>query len=129
MVVIDSDVLIAILRKKPDAGKFISSIKNTQSPATTIINEFELLVGANLSANEDNTKQTEALLSDLTILALDKKAVKKASEIYAYLLKRGEKIEANDVFIAAIAITNNEALLTKNIRHFQRIPGLKIQQI
>ena len=129
MVVIDSDALIEILRKKPGAEKMISIIKNAPHPATTVINEFELFVGANLANREDNTKQTESLLESLTILELDKKAVRKASEIYAQLLKQGEKLETSDVFIAAIAIANNEPLLTKNIAHFQRIPGLKIQQI
>ena len=63
------------------------------------------------------------------ILDLSKEAIQKASDIQANLIKTGQIIGINDVFIAAIAIANNEPLLTKNIAHFQRIPGLKIQQI
>jgi tRNA(fMet)-specific endonuclease VapC len=32
-----------------------------------------------------------------------------------------------DVFIASIAMTNGESLVTRNIRHFERVPGLKVE--
>ena len=130
MVVIDSDALINLLRKTPDARKIAELIKNMPGASTTRINEFELLVGMKLSNKPvENAKKVEELLSGLKILDLSKEAIQKASDIRANLIKTGQIIGINDVFIAAIAITNNEPLLTKNIAHFQRIPGLKIQQI
>ena len=42
---------------------------------------------------------------------------------------KGEILDLADIMIAAIVIVNNETLLTKNIKHFKRIPELIIEEI
>ena len=66
------------------------------------------------------------LLSRLELLSFDEKASEKAAEILTYLESRGEPIEFRDAFIAATALTNNYATLTRNTKHFSQIPNLKI---
>jgi tRNA(fMet)-specific endonuclease VapC len=41
------------------------------------------------------------------------------------LINSGEPIELQDVLIAGIVMSRNEELVTNNIKHFKRIPGLK----
>lgn len=36
-------------------------------------------------------------------------------------------IDLEDIMIAAIAITNNEKLITRNEKHFRRIKGLEVE--
>ena len=55
----------------------------------------------------------------------DVATLEKVADIYAQLHK-GQQIEDNDVYIAAIAIVNDCTLVTDNTRHFSRIAGLKI---
>ncbi|MBO6304807.1 MAG: PIN domain-containing protein [Selenomonadaceae bacterium] len=55
----------------------------------------------------------------------DLSVIERATDIYANL-HRGQQIEDNDIYIAAIAIENNLPLVTDNIKHFGRIEGLKI---
>jgi tRNA(fMet)-specific endonuclease VapC len=42
------------------------------------------------------------------------------------LKKRGELLGANNLWIAAAALRHGEALVTRNARDFQRVPGLKV---
>jgi len=56
-------------------------------------------------------------------LAFDEKAAEKAIEIYVNLHK-GNLIEDNDIYIAAISMVNDCILVTGNTRHFERVEGL-----
>ncbi len=47
-------------------------------------------------------------------------------EIFRHLKERGELIGANDLWIAAAALRHGEALVTRNAREFQRVPGLRV---
>lgn len=47
-------------------------------------------------------------------------------EIFRFLKGRGELIGANDLWIAAAAIRNEMALVTRNAREFRRVPGLEV---
>ncbi len=65
---------------------------------------------------------------NLPHLTLDKenyKAIEKAVEIYVQLHK-GKQIEDNDIYIAATAIVNDCTLVTANVKHFERVEGLKL---
>lgn len=53
-------------------------------------------------------------------------AARKAAEIYDQL-HRGQQIEDNDIYIAAVAIVNGCTLITANGKHFSRITGLKVE--
>ena len=50
--------------------------------------------------------------------------MEKAADIYESLY-RGQQIDDNDIYIAAIAIVNGCVLVTDNEKHFSRIPGLQ----
>lgn len=41
--------------------------------------------------------------------------------------KRGNLIEDADILIAAIALVENLVLVTDNVRHFERVDGLQIE--
>ena len=126
MICLDSDILIAYLRKKPEALAFIQA-NESKGLATTSITRFELLVGAKISQNkETNLLKVRELISRLTILDLVGKAIEECSDIYAELQKLGQIIEMRDVFIGGICRQSGIAFVTRNMNHFQRIPRLTI---
>lgn len=47
-------------------------------------------------------------------------------KIKAYLTEKGVSIGATDERIAGIAISNNATIVTRNTKHFSRIPKLNI---
>jgi tRNA(fMet)-specific endonuclease VapC len=126
MICLDSDILIAFLRKKPDALAYIQS-NESNGLATTAINKFELLIGAKISEKkETNLLKVRELLSRLTVLDLIGKAIEECSDIYADMQKGGQLIEMRDVFIGGICRHSGLGIVTRNTDHFKRIPRLTI---
>jgi len=126
--IIDTDILIDLLRNQQQTAAFIAELeKNNYILATTAINIFELHHGAHKSQeSEKNLQAINTLVSRLSILALTSKAAEKAGHIYSQLEQQGQPIGLRDTFIAAIAITREYSVTTRNQAHFNRISGLKI---
>ncbi len=126
MIIVDSDVLIDGLRgREPAAGRIAAEI-NAGTLVTTIISVFELLSGA--KTQKERTK-VETLLAAAAILPLDVGAAKSSAAIRRELEAKGEKIGMADYLIAGICLEQSASLLTRNLSHFRRIPGLSLDQL
>jgi tRNA(fMet)-specific endonuclease VapC len=91
--------------------------------STTAVNVAELYFGAYRASNEAAAlSDADTLLETFSILNLDHKAARKYGELGKEL--KSNMIELRDLFVASIAITNGQTLLTRNIKHFERVPGL-----
>jgi tRNA(fMet)-specific endonuclease VapC len=130
MVCLDTDIIVNFLRNERSAVAMLQKLKEKGHPLkTTTINSFELWKGAFRKKKVDGKKAVEECLMDLEIMNLDKSSSKKAAEIFESLISKGEMIDALDVMIAAIAISNNEKILTKNKKHFERIKELRLIEL
>ena len=49
------------------------------------------------------------------------------TELYAVLYQAGQLISDADILIAATALKHNLVMVTENVNHFRRIPGLSIE--
>jgi tRNA(fMet)-specific endonuclease VapC len=127
-VVIDTDLLIDLLRKQKQATEFITKLEEKNYLlATTAVNIFELHHGAHKSVeSEKNIQAIQVLISRLSILPFTSKAAQKAGHIYAQLERQGQPIGLRDTFIAAIALTRECSLATRNQAHFSKISDLEI---
>jgi tRNA(fMet)-specific endonuclease VapC len=67
--------------------------------------------------------ETVLLLSEFQILPYDEKS----QEYYRGLKTQRIRIGTQDLRIASIALAHNGVLLTRNLRDFEKIPGLSIQ--
>ena len=122
MAILDSDILIAILKGRSEAIQKITKLEEEgDSLSTTIITAYELLKGAYLSRSSEETlaKVTDAI-SELQILDLTYNACEEASRIYRDLKKKGLMVGEFDILIAAIARTNDQVLVTRD-EHFELI--------
>jgi tRNA(fMet)-specific endonuclease VapC len=123
MMIADSDVLIDFLRdRSPWAGRIRLEIE-TGHLATTAINSFELLGGAKTSTEQDMVSR---LLAALTVLGVSGEASERAAEVRRLLEKDGRGIGMADYLIAGVCLAAGGMLLTRNLDHFERVPGLKI---
>jgi predicted nucleic acid-binding protein len=89
----------------------------------------ELLVGVHY-ANSDARKIrrsafVESVLAQIPVLNFDTEAARMHAGLFATLSKQGQMIGAHDLIIAATAIVHNCAVLTENIKEFERVPGLE----
>lgn len=92
----------------------------------SIVTRYEILRG--LKAR-DATRQVELFehqCAKSIVLPLTDPIIARATDIYAGLYKRGELVSDADILIAATAVAHGLGLITGNIAHFQRIPGLQI---
>jgi predicted nucleic acid-binding protein len=125
---LDTDLLVAILRGKEEAWKKVAELDEEGKGGTTSINAFELFFGANKSARQnENVKEASKLLERLTVFPLDLSSARRAAEISARLVAKGEIIDFRDAMIAGISIENDLTLLTRNNFHFKRIKDLKLE--
>ena len=122
MTVADTDVLIDYLAGKGEADA-VEQLLRRGVLRTTVITRFELLSGAK------NPKQLALLIQLLEAvpsLGLDDPAADAASEIRRSLDRSGNPIGMADSLIAGIVVTNSGTLLTRNRRHFERVPGITL---
>jgi len=126
MKILDTTFLIDILRSKKEAVIFL---ENNDELFTTQINMYEVIEGL---FSENTTKKklllTKELFEIIKVLSLDDRSIIKSAEIHATLSKQGEMVDDLDCLIAGIALTNNRpTIVTKNIKHFERIEGIKVE--
>ena len=128
MVVLDTDLLIALLRGNEEAIEKIKYIEEQGEVYITSITSYELYKGVYLSSNPTkNLIQVNNLLNNIKILYFDLESSKISAKIYPYLKKKGVLTNIMDQMIAAIAISKNETLTTKNLKHYKNIPNLRIK--
>jgi len=63
----------------------------------------------------------------VTILGVGEREAVTAGDILAFLDRRGQPLSLPDVLIAATALEAGLTLVTANVRHFERIPQLKVE--
>ncbi len=129
MPILDTDILISFLRNKKKAVNTMNSlIKSNMILTTTIINVGELYTGAYLSSQvAKDINAIEKFLEKFEILEYSKEDSRVFGQIQANLIKTGNKIGKMDTIIGSIALNRNEVLITRNIKHFKKIPLLKIK--
>ena len=126
--VIDTDVLIDLLRNVKKVVGFLAEIEEKGSLlSTTVINAFELYYGAHKSRErEQNLLATRKLLNRLILLPLGLTSAETAGRIYAELETKGQPIGLRDALIGAIVLTKGFTIITRNVEHFQKITGLTV---
>jgi len=130
MVCVDTDVIIDFLRNESRAVKKIKELKDSEVEiCTTTINSFELFKGAFRSKRNNSIELVSSFLNNLKILSFDLKASEEAAKIFESLRAKGKIIDPLDLMIASVAVTNDKPLLTRNIKHFERISNLKIDNV
>jgi predicted nucleic acid-binding protein len=121
------DILIDFLRGNKGALELVQSLEGDYRLFTTVIISFDLHHGAWKTDNPaKNLQAVEAILSRLSVLSFTPEDSELAGKIFASLEKEGRPIGYRDVFIAATTMTHGSSLATRNSRHFERIPGLRL---
>jgi tRNA(fMet)-specific endonuclease VapC len=87
----------------------------------------ELRAGAELSVAPGRERErVEALLRPMGILLPDERFVEAYARLLAELTRRGQIIPAMDLLIATAAVLDDAAIVTRNVQHFERVPGLTV---
>jgi tRNA(fMet)-specific endonuclease VapC len=122
MTIADTDVLVDYLRGRGEAERIGLELRK-RSFCTTVVTAFELWAGAQ---GPKQVAAVEALLAAIRVLGLDAPGARRAGEIRRELERRGIPIGMADSLIAGICLENDGILLTRNRKHFERVPGLRL---
>lgn len=124
---LDTNILSA-LAKNPQGPLFHRlAAHSPEAICTSIIVASEIQYGLHRGASAKVRQQMQAILSAIDILPLEAPADTHYGEIRAELEKAGQPISANDMFIAAHARSLGLTLVTHNVREFQRVPDLNVE--
>ena len=126
-MIFDTCFIIDLLKGNNNAVIYLENLERTsESKIITAITIHELWRGLGI-LNIKEKEEIKEILQTITVLPLDLESAKASGEIERKLLGESITIDPEDAMIAGIAIKNNQKLLTKNLKHFSRIKGLKIE--
>jgi tRNA(fMet)-specific endonuclease VapC len=126
MYLVDTDWIVAYLKGRSEATQLLSGLAPA-GLAISLITYAEIYEGIYFGQNP--TKQEQgflSLLTRVTVLPLTEESMKRFATLRGELRAQGLLIGDLDLLIAATAIQHHLVLVTRNLRHFQRIPGLSL---
>jgi predicted nucleic acid-binding protein len=128
--IFDTDIYTNVIRKIP-SETLLDRLKKVprRDQFTTTITIGEVYYGLMKASNRTRLLKLveDVLLPRATILPFGFSAAKKYGEIRNSLEKQGTPLAHADLQIAAIALTMNMTLVTGNLKHFQRVPEIAVE--
>jgi tRNA(fMet)-specific endonuclease VapC len=122
---LDTNIIANLVRNpKGDVAERIRALGET-AVCTSIIVAAEVRYGAAKKRSPRLAAQIEAILAALDVLPFEAPADATYGLLRARLARAGQPICANDLLIAAHALTLGHALVTANDREFARIADLR----
>ena len=129
MICLDTDVLSLFLRigAPPAAQRRLAEL-TAESHFTTAITLGELLYGAGKRRSPTLLRTIEDYVEgEVSIVGFDEQAARAYAEIRVELEAKGQRLDDADLRIAAICLARDLTLITGNVRHFERVPGLRVE--
>jgi tRNA(fMet)-specific endonuclease VapC len=128
MYMLDTNICIYVLKKH--SNKLRHKFKAIKDICISSVTYGELCFGienGNNNLKEERWRQLEIFTQRLLIEPWDENAARHYGSIRAQLKKEGTPIGNNDLLIAAHARSINAVLVTNNVREFNRVPNLTVE--
>ncbi|MDY7033880.1 MAG: type II toxin-antitoxin system VapC family toxin [Thermodesulfobacteriota bacterium] len=125
MFLLDTDTIIYSM-KGSDAVRENLKIHINDPLRVSVITLMELYYGAYKSQNvASNLAKIRTLEEFLEIIPLGLESVEIFGMLKSQLEKSGTRLDDFDLIVASCALANNLTLVTNNLKHYERIDGLK----
>lgn len=125
---LDTNICIYVIKHKPEQV-FQHMQENLQKGlCISAITLAELEHGIEKSSfPEKNRTALTRFLAIIEVLPFDEIAANEYGKVCAYLQRQGTPIGTMDMLIAGHAIAADCIIVTNNVREFERVPGLTIE--
>jgi tRNA(fMet)-specific endonuclease VapC len=124
---LDTNICIFTIKNKPQIVREAFNLHDGQL-CISAITLMELIYGAEKSATpEKNLAVIEGFTARLEVFPFDNEAAAHTGMIRSELAKAGTPIGPYDQMIAGHARSRGLIVVTNNLREFERVPGLRIE--
>ena len=124
-LLIDTDILSLALRG--DSKLNSKLLQHSENWAISAITAVELGRYARVAKSERIRQLTFGLLSEVWVVDFDSAAASQAAQLLSSKELRRKPIGLADTLIAAHALSLEVPIVTNNHKHFDRVPGLVVQ--
>ena len=125
----DTSALSDILRRQPNPG-LIARLNQTAitDRATSSVCLMELRYGCALKRDPALWQRIEEhILQYFSVISFGRREAQRCGELLAFLSHQGTPIGVEDSQIGATAVEHNLTVVTGNVKHFERIPHLTVE--
>jgi tRNA(fMet)-specific endonuclease VapC len=124
---LDTNIVVYTIKNRPTTVKAAFEAHYGQMCISSVT-LMELIYGAEKSLRpERNLLDVEGLAARLDVLNYDDIAATHSGQLRAELAKAGTPIGPYDQMIAGHARSRGLILVSNNIREFERVPGLRLE--
>jgi len=125
---LDTNICIYIIKNNPMSVRQKFESVRASDLVLSIVTLAELRYGAEKSqARAKAIRAVEQLTAYIEIAELDQVVAEHYADIRATLDRAGTPIGNNDLWLAAHARANDWILVSNNIREFERVEGLRLE--
>lgn len=124
---LDTNIVIYTIKNRPREVREMFKKHQTQMAISTV-SVGELIFGVERSVQpERNQADIDGMLARLEVFTFDEKAAAHFGQIRAELYSQGKPIGPYDMMIAGHARSQGLILVTNNMKEFERVPGLRLE--
>ena len=123
---LDTDTISFIFRGEGRVEEHFRQLRPSDvCTSAIVVGEIEL--GLAHRANRKLRRLSDRLFDILTVAPYDREAAHRCGKVAASLLDSGTPIGVEDTMVAAQALSLGLSLVTHNVKHFERVPGLRVE--
>lgn len=130
MYLLDTNILSEIIKPRPALAVMRTLLLTPRRLRfASEITRYEMRFGARLRGDGGMlwSRIERDVLPVVAWLPLDAAVALAAADIGAALRRSGQPLEMTDLWLAATGVVHSLTVVTRNTRHFERVPGLNIQ--
>ena len=131
-VIFDTSFLIEAERRESEISRFTEN-RVEEAFGISIITVAELLHGVHradsIKRRLKRSAYVEKVIELFPIYNFEISTARIYSELWADLSRKGIQIGSHDLIIGSTALSLGFSVVTLNLRHFERIEGLKIETL
>jgi len=134
MALLDTTFLIDLMKeakkRRADSAtvKLDELIRRGETLRIAVFTIGELYVGVAKGTQPTREQgKVERALQPFDVVPFEANTARIFGGVVGALERRGQPISDMDALIASVALENDELLVTRNIRHFQRVPRLRVE--
>lgn len=127
MFLLDTNVLSALVREPQGLVAKRIALVGESNICTSIIVAAELRYGAAKRGSARLAQQLDVILAAMDIVPFESPMDRAYADLRNALERHGRPIGGDDLIIAAQALALEAALVTDNLKEFEQVPGLKLE--